>query len=208
MQFLALNIKAMNEYTINMKDFEQVKENYIHPTAIIGPNVTMGTGNYIGPYCIIGYPAEHKEYWKGEHYKTHLTSSRGDSIYTEGNTIFTGKVEIGNNNTFTGLVTVDAGTEGITSIGDNCWFLKHSHVGHDSVIGDNVTISCGAKVGGHSIINNNCNIGLNACLHQWTDLPEGVMVGMGAIVTKKTQLEPFRKYAGVPARDIGSNIRE
>lgn len=29
--------------------------NYIHPTAVIGPNVEMGDNNYIGPFCIIGY---------------------------------------------------------------------------------------------------------------------------------------------------------
>lgn len=37
--------------------------NYIHPTALIGPNVELGDNNYIGPFCIIGYPAEHKDFW-------------------------------------------------------------------------------------------------------------------------------------------------
>ena len=165
---------------------EPIKENIIHPTAIIGPNVERGEGNYIGPYCIIGYPAEHKAYWDKP----------------------IGKVIIGDNNVFTGHITIDAGTENPTYIGNSCWFLKHSHVGHDVVIGDNITISCGAKIGGHSIIHNDCNIGLNACIHQWSDIPEGCMIGMNAAVTKKLEMEPYRKYAGVPAKDIGSNIRK
>ena len=38
--------------------------NFIHPTAIIGDNVELGDNNYIGAYCIIGDPTEHKKYWK------------------------------------------------------------------------------------------------------------------------------------------------
>jgi acetyltransferase-like isoleucine patch superfamily enzyme len=40
--------------------------NFIHPTAIIGKNVVLGDNNYIGAYCIIGDPAEHKKYWDKE----------------------------------------------------------------------------------------------------------------------------------------------
>jgi hypothetical protein len=31
------------------------------------------------------------------------------------------------------------------------------------------------------------------------------MIGMGAIITKKTQMERFQKYAGNPAKWIGVN---
>lgn len=174
----------MSEYTINMSEYVMDNDNFIHATAVIGHNVTLGKGNYIGPHCIIGFPAEHKEHWEEP----------------------TGSVIIGNNCKFTGLVTIDAGTESPTIIGDNVWMLKHSHVGHDARIQDGVTISCGAKIGGHVIIGDNCNIGLNACIHQRVIIPQGCMIGMGAIVTKKTELQPNRKYAGVPARDIGPNI--
>lgn len=173
-----------SEYTINMPE-SLGTEPFIHASAVIGENVEIGDGTYIGPFCIIGYPAEHKAYWDKP----------------------VGKVIIGKNCVITGHVTIDAGTENPTFIGDNCWFLKHSHIGHDAVIGNNVTISCGAKIGGHSIIHDNCNIGLNACIHQWSDIPEGCMIGMNAAVTKKLEMEPYRKYAGVPAKDIGSNIR-
>ena len=40
--------------------------NFIHPTAIIGDNVIIGDGNYIGAYCIIGDKAEHKKFWEKE----------------------------------------------------------------------------------------------------------------------------------------------
>ena len=158
--------------------------NYIHPTCLIGENVDIGKNNHFGPYCVIGFPAEHKSY---------------------PNTVY-GKVKIGNNNIFTGLVTIDAGTEGTTEIGNGCYFMKSAHAGHDAVIGDNITVSCGAKIGGHSKIGNRVTIGLNAVIHQWCLIPEGCMIGALAFIGKKTELEKFRKYAGVPAKDIGENI--
>jgi acetyltransferase-like isoleucine patch superfamily enzyme len=51
------------------------------------------------------------------------------------------------------------------------------------------------------------NIGLNAVIHQRLNIPYGIMVGMGAVVTKKTELVPKTKLAGVPARIIGDNER-
>jgi UDP-N-acetylglucosamine acyltransferase len=158
--------------------------NFIHPTAIIGDNVILGDNNYIGAYCIIGDPAEHKKYWGQEK----------------------GKVIIGNNNIVTGLVTIDAGTEVPTIIEDGCFIMKHAHIGHDCRIMNNVTISCGAKIGGHSIIGEGSNIGLNAVLHQFSIIKKGCMIGASAFF--KGESEPEMKYAGVPARKLGSNIRK
>jgi UDP-N-acetylglucosamine acyltransferase len=159
--------------------------NFIHPTAVIGPNVVMGNDNYIGPFCIIGYPAEHKDFW--------------------GNPV--GQVIIGNNNKFTGHVTVDAGTDGTTVIGNDNWFLKHSHVGHDAIITSRVTVSCGAKIGGHACLYGGVNIGLNAVIHQRQRIREGCMIGMGAVVTKGLITEPYKTYAGNPAKLIGENTK-
>ena len=157
--------------------------NYIHSTAIIGDNVILGDNNYIGAYCIIGDPAEHKKYWGKPN----------------------GKVRIGDNNIITGLVTIDAGTEEDTIIENNCFIMKHSHIGHDCWIMDNVTISCGAKIGGHSVIKEDSNIGLNAVLHQFTTIEQGCMIGASAFI--KGQTEEYSKYVGVPAKRIGENKR-
>jgi len=156
----------------------------IHPTALIHPKVIIEGGVYIGPYCVIGFPPE----WKGyEHYE--------------------GRVIIKSGTRITGLVTIDSGTEKSTTIGRNCYLMKHSHIGHDAELEDGVTLSCGAKIGGHSIIGKNCNIGLNAVIHQKLIIPEECMIGASAFVGKKSILNPFTKYAGVPVKEIGSNAR-
>jgi UDP-N-acetylglucosamine acyltransferase len=155
---------------------------YIHHTAVIYPNVIIEANVYIGPYCIIGAPAE----WKGKE------DDNGGVLIMEGTRL-------------TGLVTVDSGTDKRTIIGKDCYLLKHSHVGHDAILSSGVTLSCGAKVGGHTIVRKNTNIGLNAVLHQKLDIPEGCMIGASSFVGKKSILKPFHKYAGVPVRELGKN---
>lgn len=159
--------------------------NNIHPTAIIYDGVVMGEGNTIGAYCIIGAPAE----WKGNDKES-------------------GKVFIGDNNVITGLVTIDSGVNHRTIIGNDCYIMKHAHVGHDAIIHNDVTISCGAKIGGHSIIHNGTNIGLNAVIHQKCEVPEGCMIGASAFVGKKSELKRNHKYVGVPIKDIGLNLKK
>jgi len=165
-----------------MKNKRRFPGNEIHPTALIAEGVRMGTGNYIGPYCVIGFPAE----WKGKEAKS-------------------GNVYIGNNNRLTGLVTIDSGVERCTIIWNDTYMMKHCHVGHDAKIGNKVTISCGAKIGGHTEICDGVNIGLNAVIHQRQIIGNNCMIGMGAVVTKKLTTERARKYAGNPAKDIGPN---
>lgn len=157
--------------------------NIIHPTAIVGPRVTLGDGIYIGPYSVVGWHAEHSD-----------VDPRTDAP---------GIVILGNGVTIHEHVTVQGGTDEATVIGEGTRLQAHSHVGHDAVLGRHVTVSCGARIGGKSKVGDYCNIGLNAVLHQFAILAEGVMVGASAFV--KGSVPPWRKVAGVPARDIGIN---
>ena len=158
--------------------------NYIHPTALIGPNVIIEDDCYIGPYCVIGFPPE----WKG-----HESEDMG--------------VIIKRGSRLTGLVTVDTGVDSKTVIGEDCYLMKHSHVGHCAYLGKGVIVSCGAKIGGHCTIGEGVNLGLNSVVHQWVSIARSCMIGMGAVITKKLITHPCRKYAGNPARDIGGNHR-
>lgn len=176
--------------------------NYIHPTAIVEPGVKMGRDNYVGTGCVIkagtiigngnrfeafvmvGMAAEKHQYFDG-----HLT----------------GRVVIGNYNVFREFVTIHSGTTAHTHIGCNCTMLTKSHLGHDVIMRDGVTLSCGVLIGGHSLLFDGCNFGLNACCHQFSRIGHFAMVGMGAVVTKKSVVEPFDMVVGVPAERIGEN---
>lgn len=159
------------------------KGNYIHKTAIIYPEVELGHNNYIGEYCIIGAAGEVASTFPKE-----------------------GRVKIGNNNVFAGLVTVDASVnESSTFIGSNNFLMKQTHVGHDAMLTGDCRLAPGARVGGETILEPYVNLGMNSCIHQRVVVRQGCMIGMGAVVTKTTDTKPWRKYAGVPAKDIGSN---
>lgn len=162
----------------------RLRGNKIHHTAIIYPCVRMGKGNYIGPFCIIGAPPE---------YKGHEKSRFG--------------VVIGDKNIITGHVTIDRGAVSDTHIQGNCYLMKHSHIAHDAFISDYVTMSCGAKVGGYCQIGRSTNMGLNSCVHQQVDIPNGCMLGMGTIFTRKTEAIANTVYMGVPAKPIRKNER-
>jgi len=159
---------------------------YIHPTALIADNVVIEEGVYIGPYCVIGFPAE----WRDK-----------EDLENKG-------VLIKKGSRLTGLVTIDAGVDRTTTVGENCYLMKHSHVGHDAILHDDVTLSCGAKVGGHTVIGKKTNIGLNAVIHQKLNIPEGCMIGASAFVGKRSALKANHKYAGVPVKELGPNIRK
>lgn len=152
----------------------------IHNTSVVSKGVDIGRNVYIGPLCIIGFPAEKKNM---------------DNI---------GRVLINDNVEIHGSATIDSGSEGITIIGHNSYIMKQVHIGHDSILNPNVTISPGARIGGHCNIGTHCNIGMNATIHQMVEIPAGCMIGMGATMIKGVY-KPYRKYVGT-GRDIGENI--
>jgi len=167
----------------------------VHPNSIIGvgnticegviirEGVQIGDNNYFGPYCIIGDTPEKIGYFETF-----------------------GKVIIGSNNRFTKQVTIDSGTNDVTIVKSNVTMLKNAHVGHDAKIENGVILSCNVCIGGHTVVKLNSNFGLGAVAYQRLIIPSNCMIGMNSTVTKKTVLQSGRKYAGSPARDIGSNI--
>lgn len=157
---------------------------YIHETAIIYPNVIIEDDVHIGPYCVIGGEPD----WKGK-------ENEGKGVIIRSGT------------RLTGFVTIDSGAEGVTYIGQNCYIMKHTYIAHDVTLKDNVTISAGVSIGGLCTIGEGTNIGMNAAIHQKAKVPAGCMIGMGSVITKRTEMQTNCKYAGVPAKFIGYNDR-
>ena len=175
--------------------------NFIHDTSFVGDDVTMGHDNYIGPfcyltgrldigsnnrfeaYCSVGTRAEHKTYWDKD-----------------------GLTEIVNDNMFREHITINAGTEGLTSIGSNVIMLRGSHVAHDCVIEECVTLSCDATILGHVHVMKESNCGSGCVIHQHQVVGSWSMIGMGCVVPKKIRLEPGQTWVGNPARRLKTNM--
>lgn len=164
----------------------------------------MGSGNYIGPYCVltgkvtigsrnkflshvrIGSPPEHRGF--------ELVSGIEQS---------SGSIQIGSNNTFFEFVSVNQPFNELTKIGSNGYFMAGVYIPHDCLIGDWVTIANGCSIGGHSNLLEGCNLGFQVAVHQFCTIGAFAMVGMGSIVLR--DVPPFGKYIGVGPRKIGMN---
>ncbi len=158
-----------------------------HPTAVIFDNVTiLGDNVTIGPFCIIGAPAESKKVW----------GQKGHGV------------TIGNNVIIHGHVTIDSGATRSTYIGDDTFIMKGVHIGHDAEIQNGVTIAPHALIGGYVMIGEKTNLGMGCIIHQRLYIPRYCMIGMGSVITKKTELTENGVYVGAPARWIRENNRE
>lgn len=175
--------------------------NHIHETAILGPNVKLGSNNYIGPYCYIigntiigdnnrfeaycsiGTAAEHRDFFTFEY----------------------GKTIIGDNNVFREFTTVNAGSISSTILKNNITMLRNSHVGHDCFLDNKVTLSCNVLLGGHSHIMEGSNFGLGSICHQYSIIGAYTMIGMGCVITKSSDIVPGNVFIGSPAKMLRQN---
>lgn len=153
--------------------------NDIHHTAIIYPNVIMGKGNKIGPYCVIGSDGEIRDCDE-----------------------FKGIVVIGDNNVISELVTIqrpkDQGS--VTEIGSNNILMAHSHVGHDVKIGNNCEISTSSVIGGYVEIGNNTKVKLNVTIRNRKKIGQNCLIGMGSVVVK--DVDDNSVVVGNPAKPL------
>jgi UDP-N-acetylglucosamine acyltransferase len=139
--------------------------NHVHRTAIVHPNVKMGTGNWIGAYSVIGGNGE----IRGVDQKT-----------------FEGYVSIGDNNIISEHVTIQRPHErgAGTIVANGCILMAHCHIGHNAHIGHQVEICSGAVVGGYAIVKVGAMVKLGAIIRNRVTVENYSVVGMGAVVTK------------------------
>lgn len=159
---------------------------YIHPTAVIYPNVILGKDVYIGAYCVIGAPAENLKTWGKDCFGVII----GDGAILHGHN------------------TIDAGVERSTKIQKNTFLMKGVHVGHDAIIGKGSILAPKVCIGGYVELGKESNLGMGAIVHPRVTTGEGVMIGMGCIVTKKSVIHPYGKFVGSPAKCIGINSKK
>lgn len=179
-------------------------ENSIHPTAIVGPNVRMGKGNYIGPYCVLRGCVEMGDNNKlVSHVSIGSPPEHRGFVFEPESFESTGTIKIGSNNTFFEFVAVNHPSKTLTSIGSNCFIQASVYIPHDGIIEDNVTIANSCAIGGHSVIMQGANLGFSVTVHQFTTIGPYCMVGMGSVVLE--DLAPFCVYVGTGPRRIKLN---
>jgi UDP-N-acetylglucosamine acyltransferase len=192
----------------------------IDPTARIEPGAVIGENVTIGPYCVIG---PHVQIWDRckliahVHIAGHTTIGPRSVLYpfaslgTPPQSIkYRGgptRLVIGADCDIREGVTVNTGTEddrGVTEIGDRCWLMVGSHVGHDCKVGNDVIFANNVVLGGHVTIGDFAVFGGQAAVRQFVRIGEGAMVvGLSGV---RADVIPFGLVQGPLAHLIGLNV--
>ncbi|MFN3696506.1 MAG: acyl-ACP--UDP-N-acetylglucosamine O-acyltransferase [Pseudobdellovibrio sp.] len=185
----------------------------VHPTSVLSPNVILEEDVEIGPYCNIQGQVK---IGKGTFIEGHVTIGYRHGIVEIGknNHISPGaviggppqdisykgeptKLIIGDNNIIREFTTFNLATskgDGITSIGNNCYFMAYSHVGHDCKIGNNVIVANNSHFGGHCEVEDNVVIGGVCAFNQFSKVGRNSFVAGSSIVNK--DILPFSRAQG------------
>lgn len=194
----------------------------VHPSSVISSDVELADDVEIGPYCLIQGKVK---IGKGTFVEGHVTlGSRGGILEVGENNHFCPgaviggapqdlsykgeptKLIIGSNNIFREFTTVNLATskgDGITEIGNNCYFMAYTHVGHDCKIGNNVVIANNSHLGGHCEIEDNVTIGGVCAFNQFTKVGRGAFIAGSSIVNK--DILPFSRAQGTYATIRATN---
>lgn len=92
-----------------------------------------------------------------------------------------------------------SGPNDATRIGDRCFLMGTSHVGHDAQVGNDVVIASGGLLGGHCLIQDRVFIGGGCAIHQFCRVGRlAIIAGMEPI---SRDIPPFAaaRYGGLKA---------
>ena len=192
----------------------------IDPTARVAPGAVIGANVEIGPYCVIGPHVAIRDDCKliaHVHLAGHTSIGPGTAIYpfaslgTPPQSVhYKGeptRLIVGARCQIRESVTINIGTQGgggATTVGDDCFLMVGSHVGHDCQVGRSVIIANNTMLGGHCQVGDHVFIGGHCAVHQHVRIGEGVMVaGFSAFAD---DVIPFGFVLQPIARLVGINI--
>jgi UDP-N-acetylglucosamine acyltransferase len=178
----------------------------IHPTAIVGGNVSLGEDVVIGPFAVLGgRVAIGDSVWIGAHAVIGAPPEVRDHEHPP-NWIESGDgpgVVIGDRTTLREAVQVHGGWKHATTLGADLYVMNQAYIAHDCQLADGVTVASSATLGGHVVIGAGANLGLGTTVHQRRVVGAWTMLGMSSVVTH--DIPPFVKAFGSPCRIHGIN---
>jgi UDP-N-acetylglucosamine acyltransferase len=192
----------------------------IDPTARVSDGARLADDVEIGPFCTVGPSVELRDGVRllshvnlsgvttiGERTAIYPFASLGTPPQSNGYRGGATRLTIGSDCRIREGVTVSTGTEdagGLTAVGDRCFLMANSHVGHDCHVGNDVIFANGAVLGGHVVVGDHVFIGGNAAVHQFVRIGEGAMLGGLSGITR--DIIPFGFAFGPKANLVGLNV--
>lgn len=174
----------------------------ISPFSIIGPDVEIEEGCWIGPHAVINGPTK-----IGRNNKIYQFASIGEAPQDKKYAGEPTRLEIGDNNCFRECTTISRGTRpggGVTRIGNNNLFMAYVHIAHDCIVGNHTTFSNNASLAGHVSVEDYANLGGFVGVHQFCNIGSYCFCAGGSIIVK--DVLPFITVSGHPAQTYGLNV--
>jgi UDP-N-acetylglucosamine acyltransferase len=179
----------------------------IHPQAVVAPGAKLGAGVRVGAYAVVG---DEVELGEGCVLHSHAVVS-GPSKFGRDNVFYSfasvgsdpqdyrfkgerTELIVGNGNTFREYVTITRGTVGgggVTTVGDDNFFLAGSHVGHDCHVGSHILFTNGATLAGHVTVEDYATIGFDSPVHQFCRVGRYAYIGACTVITQ--DVPPFSR---------------
>lgn len=176
----------------------------IHPSAIIDPGAVLGAevsvgpfaviegGTVIGDHCVIGPHAVIYRYTSlGPGCRIHAGAVLGDTPQDVAFKEVESYVKVGAGCIIREGVTIHRGTKPGTSttVGDRCFLMALSHLGHNVQMGDDVMVANGALLAGYVEVGSRAFISGNAGVHQFTRIGRLAMLSGCSAISK--DVPPF-----------------
>ena len=173
----------------------------IHPTALVDPEAEIAEGVTIGPYSIVEGQVTLRE-------GVTLTSHNhiiGPATIGERTTLFpfasvgmapqhvafdpdkgVGGIVIGRDVTLREHTTVHQAwqTEAPTRVGDRCYFMAGSHVGHDATVGDDCIACNYVQISGHCVLEDRVYCSGLSAIHQFGRVGRQSMISAAIAVSQ------------------------
>lgn len=182
----------------------------VHPTAFVDPAARLGEGVRIGAFSYIGPDVEIGDGTAiGPHCSVHGPTKIGRDNRIVGHAAIGGdpqdkkyngeRVElvIGDRNLIREFVTINRGTGfggGVTTVGDDNWFLAYTHIAHDCHVGNKCVFSNNATLAGHVTVGDWVILSGFAGVHQFCRIGAHAFLGMGVLVS--ADVPPYTMVAG------------
>jgi UDP-N-acetylglucosamine acyltransferase len=176
-------------------DAQVAPDVHIGPYSVIGAEVSIESGTWIGPHAVINGPTK-----IGKNNKVFQFASLGEDPQDKKYQGERTWLEIGDRNVFREFCTVNRGTvldRGVTRIGSDNLLMSYSHVGHDCTLGNNIVMSNVATLAGHVEIGDWAILGGLSAVHQYSKLGAYCFIANNAAVTR--DVPPYVMAVGQPA---------
>lgn len=158
------------------------KNNKLHNNVVLDGHTTIGDGNKIFSYAVLGTDPQDLKY-------------AGEPT----------KLRVGNNNTIREFATINRSNqlEEDTVIGNNNLVMEYVHIAHNCQVGSFCVIANVVQFAGHVHVHDFATIGGVTAVHQFVHIGTHAFVG-GASAVKK-DVVPYSRGQGNPYQTVGLN---